>query len=87
MDDAERVSDLLIHWEEAIEAERTVTFEELCRDCPELLPEGRTPDCLLLLSGLLERYPLVWWSQTVFAEPIFGASSRSWIGLTRRSWR
>src|SRR5438552_3460830 len=36
-----RVLDLLLRWEEGREQDQPVTLEELCRDCPELLPEVR----------------------------------------------
>jgi serine/threonine-protein kinase len=36
-----RVLDLLLRWEEGREQGQSLTPEELCRDCPELLPEVR----------------------------------------------
>jgi hypothetical protein len=36
-----RVSDLLLRWEELCEEGRPAPLEELCRDCPDLLPELR----------------------------------------------
>jgi serine/threonine protein kinase/Flp pilus assembly protein TadD len=36
-----RVLDLLLRWEERCEHGETLSAEELCRDCPELLPEVR----------------------------------------------
>ena len=38
MSTEERVLDLVLRWEELREAGRPVSPEELCRDCPELLP-------------------------------------------------
>jgi eukaryotic-like serine/threonine-protein kinase len=38
---ADRVGDLLLRWEELSERGESVTPEELCRDCPELLDELR----------------------------------------------
>src|SRR5262245_11978949 len=38
---ADRVADLLLRWEELSERGESVTPEELCRDCPELLDELR----------------------------------------------
>ena len=38
---AERLGDLLLRWEELHEQGHSVTPEELCRDCPELLGELR----------------------------------------------
>src|SRR5262249_33474785 len=38
---ADRVEDLLLRWEELSEQGESVTPEELCRDCPELLDELR----------------------------------------------
>src|SRR5262249_45273898 len=38
---ADRVEDLLLRWEELSERGESVTPEELCRDCPELLDELR----------------------------------------------
>src|SRR6516165_763110 len=37
----ERVSELLLRWRELKEEGRTVPAEQLCADCPELLPEFR----------------------------------------------
>jgi eukaryotic-like serine/threonine-protein kinase len=37
----ERLDDLLLRWEELCEAGQTVSAEELCTDCPELLDELR----------------------------------------------
>ena len=34
-----QVSELLLEWEERCEQGRAVSVEELCRDCPQLLPE------------------------------------------------
>ena len=39
MTDAERIADLLVEWEERREHGTDVPAEELCRDCPHLLPE------------------------------------------------
>jgi serine/threonine protein kinase/formylglycine-generating enzyme required for sulfatase activity len=36
-----RVLDLLLRWEERCERGEPLSLEELCRDCPELLPEVR----------------------------------------------
>jgi hypothetical protein len=50
----DRLTDLLLQWEELREQGRPVSAEELCRDCPELLDEVRRrlrfldavrPDC------------------------------------------
>src|SRR5215472_11850631 len=38
---SDRVEDLLLRWEELSERGESVTPEELCRDCPELLDELR----------------------------------------------
>src|SRR5262245_34609492 len=38
---SDRVTDLLLRWEELSERGESVTPEELCRDCPELLDELR----------------------------------------------
>src|SRR5262245_4854219 len=38
---SDRVEDLLLRWEELSERGESVAPEELCRDCPELLDEGR----------------------------------------------
>src|SRR5262245_4328499 len=38
---SDRVEDLLLRWEELNERGESVTPEELCRDCPELLDELR----------------------------------------------
>src|SRR5947209_6948542 len=36
-----RLDDLLLDWEQGREQGRTLSAEELCRDCPELLPALR----------------------------------------------
>ena len=40
MPPAERISELLLQWDELREQGRHVSVDELCRDCPELLPEA-----------------------------------------------
>jgi len=51
----ERISDLLLQWEEAREQGRDLTPEELCRDCPALLPEiDRHVQDLRKLAPLLD---------------------------------
>ena len=42
MIDNPQVSELLLRWEELAESGQSVTAEELCRDCPELVDELRT---------------------------------------------
>jgi WD40 repeat protein len=37
----DRLAELLVRWEEATGGGRSPTLEDLCRDCPELLPEFR----------------------------------------------
>ena len=37
MTDADKIADLLLSWEEARERGESITAEELCGDCPELL--------------------------------------------------
>lgn len=49
MTDDDRIADMMLTWEEARERGRTVTAEELCRDCPELL------DIVKARISLLER--------------------------------
>src|SRR4051794_9237280 len=41
MTDPSPVSELLVRWEQLRAAGQSVPAEELCRDCPELLPEVR----------------------------------------------
>ena len=36
-----RLLDLVVRWEELREADQNVAVEELCRECPELLPALR----------------------------------------------
>jgi serine/threonine protein kinase/Flp pilus assembly protein TadD len=43
-----RLVDLILRWEELREQGQSVTAEELCRDCPELLPEVRRAIQVLL---------------------------------------
>jgi tetratricopeptide (TPR) repeat protein/tRNA A-37 threonylcarbamoyl transferase component Bud32 len=51
----ERISDLLLQWEEAREQGRDLTPEELCRDCPEFLAEvARHIQALRKLAPLLD---------------------------------
>ena len=38
MTDAERIAELLLEWEDRREHGTDVSAEELCRDCPHLLP-------------------------------------------------
>ena len=37
MPDDDKIADMLLSWEEARDRGETITAEELCRDCPELL--------------------------------------------------
>ena len=39
MSDQSEVVDLIVRWEDARKQGRELTPEELCRDCPELIPE------------------------------------------------
>jgi serine/threonine-protein kinase len=41
MTNTERISDLLLRWDDLREQGQSVSAEELCRDCPELLDEVR----------------------------------------------
>ena len=50
MSENDRLLDLVVLWEELHEAGTPVALEELCRDCPELLPALR--ERLKALSGL-----------------------------------
>ena len=42
MPENDRLLDLVVLWEELHEAGTPVTIEELCKDCPELIPDLRT---------------------------------------------
>src|SRR5262249_44173460 len=79
---SDRVEDLLLRWEELSERGESVTPEELCRDCPELLDElRRRVNALQALKPALESPPTVYDAATPdtapWAEP----------GVTRRSAR
>jgi tetratricopeptide (TPR) repeat protein/tRNA A-37 threonylcarbamoyl transferase component Bud32 len=51
----ERISNLLMQWEDAREQGYTLTPEELCRDCPELLAEvERHVEALCKIASLLD---------------------------------
>jgi serine/threonine protein kinase len=54
-----RLADLLLTWEEARDAGRPVTPEELCKDCPELLDElrGRV-EALEAMRSVLQTVPV-----------------------------
>src|SRR5437588_6524377 len=41
MDRDDRLAELLVRWEDATTSGDPPTLEELCRDCPELLPDSR----------------------------------------------
>ena len=61
MIDDDKIADMLLSWEEAQEGGETITAEELCRDCPELL------------NALCERIRLLgnagWMQQPTAAAP------------------
>src|ERR1700722_12575813 len=52
-----RLSDLLLHWEEACEQGQPTSVEELCRDCPHLLDELRRQVHALQAMNPLLRIP------------------------------
>jgi tRNA A-37 threonylcarbamoyl transferase component Bud32 len=55
MTDAERIADLLLEWEDRREHGADVPAEELCRDCPHLLPElARRINALNVTSWMSE---------------------------------
>ncbi|MBX9679650.1 MAG: protein kinase [Gemmataceae bacterium] len=53
MNDDDKIADMLLTWEEARDCGETITAEELCRDCPELLNEVRERVRLLESAGWL----------------------------------
>ena len=61
MTDDDKIADMLLSWEEARDRGETITAEELCRDCPELL------------NALCERIRLLgnagWMQQPTVAAP------------------
>src|SRR5262245_24402351 len=48
---ADQVLDLLVRWEECVERGEKITPEDLCADCPELLPDERTSIAVLMQPG------------------------------------
>jgi tetratricopeptide (TPR) repeat protein len=58
MDESERLEELLDRWEESRQHGQTLHPEELCRDCPELLPGlQQRIDGLLRLGDLVRQLP------------------------------
>ncbi|MBY0460027.1 MAG: protein kinase, partial [Gemmataceae bacterium] len=51
MTDDDKIADLLLSWEEARERGESITAEELCRECPELLDAVRDRIRLLGNAG------------------------------------
>jgi serine/threonine protein kinase/tetratricopeptide (TPR) repeat protein len=66
-----RVSDLLLTWEERREQGHPVSVEELCRDCPHLLPEVRRQvQALQAMNPILRPRP-----RTALPTPTFPGTS------------
>src|SRR5262245_60406061 len=63
---SDRVEDLLLRWEELSERGESVTPEELCRDCPELLDEVRR--CVRALRAVDQALDAAGGSPTVEAR-------------------
>src|SRR4051812_12341922 len=49
----DRLTELLVRWEELRRQGRSVSAEELCRDCPDLLPAARERVAALESMGRL----------------------------------